>query len=112
MGARRRPSTRGPERTARPLGRRLPRVLGALGGALGVPVAPARAPRGGARPELRRRRTLESIERLVEARLMEDGVARDLGEAFVFLSDVKNAIEGDRPGHAGVLPAAPRHPRA
>jgi len=62
---------------------------------------------GGERPEIRSRRTLESIERLVEARLMEDGVARDLGEAFVFLSDVKNAIEVDRRVHAEMLPAAP-----
>jgi len=38
---------------------------------------------------------------------MEDGVARDLGEAFVFLSDVKNAIEVDRRVHAEMLPAAP-----
>src|SRR3989304_1915688 len=95
MGARRRPSTRGPERTARPLGE----------GPFAVEASLMR--HGGERPEIRSRRTLESIERLVEARVMEDGVARDLGEAFVFLSDVKNAIEGDRRVHAEMLPAAP-----
>jgi glutamate-ammonia-ligase adenylyltransferase len=39
--------------------------------------------------------------------LIEDAVARELGEAFVFLSDVKNALEIDRRVHAEVLPPAP-----
>ena len=34
-------------------------------------------------------------------------VARDLGEAFVFLSDVKDALEVDRRVHAEMLPASP-----
>jgi glutamate-ammonia-ligase adenylyltransferase len=34
-------------------------------------------------------------------------VARALGEAFVFLSDVKDALEIDRRVSAEVLPAAP-----
>jgi glutamate-ammonia-ligase adenylyltransferase len=62
---------------------------------------------GGERPEVRSRRTLDAIERLAKGRLLEDGVARDLGEAFVFLSDVKNAIEVDRRVHAEMLPASP-----
>jgi glutamate-ammonia-ligase adenylyltransferase len=63
---------------------------------------------GGADPELRTPRTLDAIERLVEHRLLEQGVARDLGEAFVFLSDVKNALEVDRRLHAEAVPAAPQ----
>ena len=42
-----------------------------------------------------------------ERRLVEQTVARDLGEAFVFLSDVKNALEVDRRVHAEAVPAAP-----
>jgi glutamate-ammonia-ligase adenylyltransferase len=33
-------------------------------------------------------------------------VARDLGEAFVFLSDVKNALEVDRRLHAEAIPTS------
>jgi glutamate-ammonia-ligase adenylyltransferase len=62
---------------------------------------------GGAHPEVRTTRTLEAIEALARERLIEDGVARELGEAFVFLSDVKNALEIDRRVHAEALPAAP-----
>lgn len=62
---------------------------------------------GGAHPEIRTTRTLEAIERLAQARLVEDGVALALGEAFVFLTDVKNAIEVDRRVHAEAIPAAP-----
>jgi len=62
---------------------------------------------GGAHPQVRTRRTLEAIDRLAEARLIEGGVARDLGEAFVFLCDVKNALEVDRRLHAEAIPASP-----
>ena len=62
---------------------------------------------GGAHPELRTRRTLDAIERLASARQIEDGAARALGEAFVFLSDVKNALEVDRRVHAEAIPPAP-----
>ncbi|MBI3649361.1 MAG: hypothetical protein HY240_11535 [Actinobacteria bacterium] len=62
---------------------------------------------GGRRPEVRTRRTLEAIERLAERKLIEDRVARDLGEAFVFLSDVKNALEVDRRLHAEAVPPSP-----
>ena len=62
---------------------------------------------GGAHPELRTNRTLDAIERLAEQRILEQSVARDLGEAFVFLSDVKNALEVDRRLHAEAIPASP-----
>ena len=62
---------------------------------------------GGAHPEVRTRRTLEAIDRLAEARLLEGSVARDLGEAFVFLCDVKNGLEVDRRLHAEAVPASP-----
>lgn len=62
---------------------------------------------GGAHPEVRTRRTLEAIEALAGARLIEDAAARALGEAFVFLSDVKNALEVDRRVHAEAIPPAP-----
>jgi glutamate-ammonia-ligase adenylyltransferase len=61
---------------------------------------------GGRHQEVRTRRTLEAIEKLAAARLMEDSVARELGEAFVFLSDVKNALEVDRRVHAEAVPAS------
>jgi glutamate-ammonia-ligase adenylyltransferase len=67
---------------------------------------------GGAHPEVRARGTLEAIERLAEGRFIEDGVARALGEAFVFLSDVKNALEVDRRVHAEAIPPAPEEQAA
>jgi glutamate-ammonia-ligase adenylyltransferase len=62
---------------------------------------------GGSHPQVRTRRTLEAIEKLAEARLIEDGAALALGEAFTFLSDVKNALEVDRRVHAEAIPASP-----
>ena len=62
---------------------------------------------GGSHPEVRTRRTLEAIEKLAEARLIEDGAALALGEAFTFLSGVKNALEVDRRVHAEAIPASP-----
>lgn len=62
---------------------------------------------GGAHPEVRTHRTLEAIEALAAAGLMEEAVAHALGEAFVFCSDVKNALEMDRRVHAEALPASP-----
>jgi [glutamine synthetase] adenylyltransferase / [glutamine synthetase]-adenylyl-L-tyrosine phosphorylase len=61
---------------------------------------------GGRHPEVRTRRTLDAIERLAAARLIEDSVALALGEAFTFLSDVKNALEVDRRVHAEAVPAS------
>lgn len=63
---------------------------------------------GGAHPEVRSRRTLDAIEALASARLLEDASARALGEAFVFLSGVKNALEMDRRVHAEAVPASPQ----
>jgi len=62
---------------------------------------------GGARPQVRTRRTLEAIDRLARERLIEDSAALALGEAFVFLTDVKNALEADRRVHAEAIPPAP-----
>jgi glutamate-ammonia-ligase adenylyltransferase len=62
---------------------------------------------GGAHPEIRSRRTLEAIDRLAAAKLIRGSVARDLGEAFVFCTDVKNALEMDRRLHAEALPPDP-----
>jgi [glutamine synthetase] adenylyltransferase / [glutamine synthetase]-adenylyl-L-tyrosine phosphorylase len=62
---------------------------------------------GGPHPQVRSRSTLEAIDRLAEARLLEGSVARDLGEAFVFCSDVKNALEVDRRLHAEAMPPGP-----
>jgi glutamate-ammonia-ligase adenylyltransferase len=62
---------------------------------------------GGQRPEIRSRRTLEAIDRLAAAKLLPGSAARDLGEAFVFHTDIKNALEMDRRLHAEAVPAAP-----
>jgi glutamate-ammonia-ligase adenylyltransferase len=62
---------------------------------------------GGEHPEVRSRQTLDAIERLAAAGLLPDSAAHALGEAFVFLSDVKNALEVDRRLHAEALPASP-----
>lgn len=62
---------------------------------------------GGAHPEVRTRRTLDAIERLASARLLEDASALALGEAFAFLSGVKDALEMDRRVHAEALPPSP-----
>ena len=59
---------------------------------------------GGPEPEVRTTSTLQGIERLAEHRLVEGSVARDLGEAFVFLNDVKCAMEVDRRVHAEAVP--------
>jgi glutamate-ammonia-ligase adenylyltransferase len=62
---------------------------------------------GGARPEIRSRRTLEAIDRLAAAKLLPGSAARDLGEAFVFHTDIKNALEMDRRLHAEAVPVVP-----
>lgn len=62
---------------------------------------------GGTHPDLRTRSTLEAIDRLAAGRFIEGSTARDLGEAFVFCSDVKNALEVDRRLHAEALPSDP-----
>src|SRR5205814_4590232 len=62
---------------------------------------------GGEHAEIRTRGTLDAVERLAAARLIEDSVALALSEAFVFLSDVKNALEVDRRLHTEVVPPSP-----
>ncbi len=62
---------------------------------------------GGPEPDVRTTRTLEAIERLAERGLLEQSVARDLGEAFTFLAGVKNALEVDRRLHAEAVPPSP-----
>jgi [glutamine synthetase] adenylyltransferase / [glutamine synthetase]-adenylyl-L-tyrosine phosphorylase len=59
------------------------------------------------RPEVRRTNTLEALEALAAARVLEDSVAAALGEAYVFLSDVKNALEIERRVPVSALPAVP-----
>ena len=59
---------------------------------------------GGPTPEVRTTSTLQGIELLAGRRLLEQTVARDLGEAFVFLNDVKCAMEVDRRVHAEAIP--------
>jgi glutamate-ammonia-ligase adenylyltransferase len=67
---------------------------------------------GGPTPALRTTSTLTAIERLAEHRLVEQSVARDLGEAFVVLTDVKDALEVDRRVHAEAIPASPEEQTA
>jgi glutamate-ammonia-ligase adenylyltransferase len=62
---------------------------------------------GSRHAETRQRHTLEALEALARDRLIEDGVSLALGEAYVFLNEVKNALEIDRRVHAEAVPASP-----
>jgi glutamate-ammonia-ligase adenylyltransferase len=62
---------------------------------------------GGEHPEIRKRNTLEALEALAKERLVEDSVSLALGEAYVFLNEVKNAMEIDRRVPAEALPPSP-----
>ena len=62
---------------------------------------------GFAHPEVRRTNTLEALEAIAEARLIEDSVARSLGEAWLFLTEIKNAMEIERLLPADALPPTP-----
>jgi glutamate-ammonia-ligase adenylyltransferase len=62
---------------------------------------------GGAHPEIRRRHPLEAIEALAAARLVEDSVALSLSEAYVFLNEIKNALEIERRISAESIPPLP-----
>lgn len=62
---------------------------------------------GRAHPELRGRHTLDALEALARERLIEDGAALALGEASVFLNEVKNALEIDHRVHAEAIPPTP-----
>jgi glutamate-ammonia-ligase adenylyltransferase len=67
---------------------------------------------GFAHPEIRRTNTLEALQAVAGARLIEDSVAVSLGEAWVFLSEVKNALEIERLLPAEAIPAAPEEQSA
>jgi glutamate-ammonia-ligase adenylyltransferase len=58
-------------------------------------------------PEVRSRHTLEALEALARARLVEDSVALALGEAYVFLNEVKSALELERRVPAEAVPPSP-----
>jgi [glutamine synthetase] adenylyltransferase / [glutamine synthetase]-adenylyl-L-tyrosine phosphorylase len=62
---------------------------------------------GAEHPEVRRTNTLEALEALARERLVEDSVSLALGEAYVFLNEVKNALELDRRVHAEAVPPSP-----
>jgi glutamate-ammonia-ligase adenylyltransferase len=62
---------------------------------------------GDEHPEVRRTHTLDALEALAAARLLEDSVARSLGEAYVFLTRVKNALELEQRVAVGALPPLP-----
>jgi [glutamine synthetase] adenylyltransferase / [glutamine synthetase]-adenylyl-L-tyrosine phosphorylase len=59
---------------------------------------------GAEHPEVRPTNTLEALEALARERLVEDSVSLALGEAYVFLNEVKNAMELDRRVHAEAVP--------
>jgi glutamate-ammonia-ligase adenylyltransferase len=58
-------------------------------------------------PEARRSHTLEALEALAATRLVEDSVARSLADAYVFLTEVKAALEIERRIPVGALPPGP-----
>jgi [glutamine synthetase] adenylyltransferase / [glutamine synthetase]-adenylyl-L-tyrosine phosphorylase len=62
---------------------------------------------GNSNPELRTTNTLEALEALTAGRLLEESVAASLGGAYVFLSDVKNALEIERRVPVAALPPVP-----
>jgi glutamate-ammonia-ligase adenylyltransferase len=62
---------------------------------------------GRGHPSVRRRHTLEALEALAEDRLIEDSVSLALGHAYVFLNEVKNAMEVDRRVPAEAIPPTP-----
>jgi glutamate-ammonia-ligase adenylyltransferase len=62
---------------------------------------------GAGRPAVRTANTLEALEALAGERLIEDSVSLALGEAYVFLGEVKNALEIDRRVRAEALPPTP-----
>jgi glutamate-ammonia-ligase adenylyltransferase len=58
-------------------------------------------------PEVRRTHTLEALEALTAARLVEDSVALSLSDAYTFLTRIKNALEIERRLPAEALPPVP-----
>jgi len=96
------------ERVRPPDARRYHFKLG-LGGLADVQFAVelAQLRHGRREPEVRRRHSLEALEMLAKGRLIEDSVSMALGEAYVFLNEVKNALEIDRRVAAEALPRSP-----
>jgi glutamate-ammonia-ligase adenylyltransferase len=62
---------------------------------------------GHSRPEVRKTNTIEALDALVAAGLLEQSVAASLREAYVFLSEVKNALEIERWLAVAALPPVP-----
>jgi glutamate-ammonia-ligase adenylyltransferase len=62
---------------------------------------------GAANPEVRRRHTLEALEALASAGLIEDSVAVTLSEAHTFLTDVKAMLELEQRVAVDALPPTP-----
>lgn len=58
-------------------------------------------------PEVRRRHTLDALEALAAAGLVEGSVARSLAEDYVFLTEIKHALEIERRLPAEALPPRP-----
>ena len=58
-------------------------------------------------PQVRRTNTLEALEALAAARLVEDSVARSLGEASIFLTEIKHALDIERRVAVDSLPPTP-----
>ena len=58
-------------------------------------------------PEVRRTHTLEAIDALAAAHLLEESVGRSLAEAWLFLTEVKTALEIERRLPVEVLPPTP-----
>jgi len=62
---------------------------------------------GHEREAVRTTNTVEALEALAAERLVEDSVSLALGEAYVFLNEVKNALEVDRRVRAEAVPPTP-----
>jgi glutamate-ammonia-ligase adenylyltransferase len=62
---------------------------------------------GHEREAVRTTNTVEALEALAAERLVEDSVSLALGEAYVFLNEVKNALEIDRRVRAEAIPPTP-----
>lgn len=62
---------------------------------------------GFGRPEVRTANTLDAVEALAAARLLEDSVARSLADGWMFLTEVKNALEIERRVGVAALPGGP-----
>jgi glutamate-ammonia-ligase adenylyltransferase len=67
---------------------------------------------GFAHPQVRRTNTLEALEALAAAGLIEDSVARSLADAYLFLSEVKSALDIERRVPVEALPPAPEEQAA